>query len=77
MALTRTLAEAEEGLATWKAALAAIATGTSYTIGDRQLTRADEEFVVRMIDRYDAEVDRQTAGRGKGARVMRIIPRPY
>jgi hypothetical protein len=73
MALT--LAEASLLRADYFAALRAIATGQSYTIGGRTLTRADERFVKEQFDEYDALVDQLTNGSPVGARIMRVVPR--
>ena len=47
-----TLAEAKTGLANWKAALTAAATGKAYTIGSRQLTRYDLPEIRRTIAEF-------------------------
>lgn len=73
MALT--LAEAQTLRAAYLAAMQAIATGKSYTIGTRTLTRADEAFVARKFAEYDQLVDSLNAGGNGGIRVMRIVPR--
>lgn len=74
MALT--LAEATELRTAYKAALVAIASGKSYTIGSRSLTRADEAFILEQFNRYDKIVDQLTAGQTPGgARVIRVVPR--
>jgi hypothetical protein len=70
-----TLAEATQLRADYFAALRAIATGQSYTIGSRTLTRADERFVSEQFAKYDALVDALTVGRTAGARAIRLVPR--
>ena len=70
-----TLAEAEEKLALWQEALDACAEGQSYQMGKTMLTRVDVDKCLRMVKYYQGEVDRLTAGRGRGARVMRVVPR--
>jgi hypothetical protein len=71
-----TLAEATEFRAAYKAALLAIATGKSYTIGSRTLTRADERFVRDEFNRYDAIVDQLSKGAAPGGvRAARVVPR--
>lgn len=73
MALT--LTEAQALRADYFAAMRALATGKSYTIGSRTLTRADERFVEQQFQKYDALVEALTAGRTAGARVIRAVPR--
>jgi hypothetical protein len=70
-----TVAFAEERLQMWLDAEAAVATGQSYKIGSRQLVRADLPDIRKQIAYWDDQVTRLKAGRGKGARVVRIIPR--
>ena len=77
MALTSTLAEANEKLTIWQAALDALATGKSYRIGERELTRQDQDFVLEMVQRYTDEVQRHTKNRPAGLRVRRVIPRAW
>ncbi len=69
------LAEAQLLRADYFSALRAIATGKSYTIGSRTLTRADEKFVSEQFAKYDALVDALVAGSTAGARVFRVVPR--
>ena len=73
MALT--LAEATQLRADYYAALRAIATGKSYTIGQRTLTRADERFITEQFEKYDALVDSLAAGSTSGSRAFRVVPR--
>lgn len=74
---TWTLVEAQEQLAMWKAALMAVSTGQSYTIGTRSLTRANLKDIMAMIQYFGNEVDRQEAvSLGKPHRkVRRYVPR--
>lgn len=46
----------------------------SYTIGHRQLTRADLEQVQKEIDKLTVEVAQLSRG-GNAIRVQRIVPR--
>jgi hypothetical protein len=69
------LDEAQQLRDAYKAALLAIASGKSYTIGTRTLTRADERFVSQKFSEYDQLVDSLTNGTGAGVRVFRVIPR--
>lgn len=70
-----TLDEARQNLATWIAAEQAVATGQSYRIGTRQLTRASLSEIAQRIAFWRAEVARLETGRRPGARVMRVVPR--
>ena len=58
-----TLEEARKNLAIWLEAERAVATGQSYRIGTRSLTRANLSEI------------RLSCGRKSGVRVMRIVPR--
>lgn len=69
------LDEAQQLRDAYKAALLAVASGKSYTIGTRTLTRADERFIERKFAEYDQLVDALTNGTGGGVRVMRVVPR--
>ena len=53
-----TYQEAVDGLAQWQAALKAVATGTSYSIGGRSLTRADVADIRDQVTYYSREVKR-------------------
>jgi hypothetical protein len=57
-----TLAQAEAQLTTWLAASTAVASGQSYTIGDRSLTRANTGEILKMIDYWEAKVLNLTRG---------------
>jgi len=71
-----TLAEAQRLRAAYLAALEAIATGQSYTIGSRTLTRADLVEVKKSFNEYDAAVTALQAGRAPGGvRAVRVVPR--
>lgn len=70
-----TLTQAQEHLANWLQAEADVATGQSYTIGDRMLTRAHLSEIRQQITFWRNEITRLQSGRGAGARVLRIIPR--
>lgn len=69
------LEQARANLVIWQAALNAVATGQEYRVGPRMLRRADGPFCLRMVRYYEGEVARLTAGRGRGARVIRVVPR--
>lgn len=72
-----TLDEARSNLKLWLDAERAAATGKSYTIGNRSLTRADLEDIADRIKFWRAEVARLEAGRGEGMRVLRVVPRDF
>jgi len=59
-----TLAEATAQLAAWEAASLATASGRSYAIGDRQLTRNNASEIVDMIAFWQRKVDSLTAAAG-------------
>lgn len=69
-----TLKEARTQLSLWIEADASVATGQSYRIGTRQLTRADASAITEKIKFWRAEVERLERCR-RGARVMRAVPR--
>ncbi len=69
------LDEAKQLRAAYLAAQLAIASGKSYTIGTRTLTRADEQYIGRKFVEYDQLVDSLTAGTSGGVRVIRVMPR--
>jgi len=70
-----TLAEAQQLRANYLAALNAIASGQSYTIGSRTLTRANLAEVRKAFAEYDQLVDSLSAGKRGGIPVRRIMPR--
>ena len=53
----------------------ALATGKSYRIGSRNLTRVDAQEVKERIQFWSNEVDRLEAGRKKGIRAYRAVIR--
>lgn len=69
------LDEAQQLRDAYKAALLAVASGKSYTIGTRTLTRADERFIERKFAEYDQLVDALANGTSGGVRVFRVVPR--
>ncbi|MHB0998203.1 MAG: DUF6148 family protein [Armatimonadota bacterium] len=66
---------ARERLQMWLDAEAAVATGQSYRIGNRQLERANLADIRESIKYWQSQVNRLESGRDRGARVFRIIPR--
>ena len=53
----------------------ALATGKSYKIGSRNLTRIDVQEVKERIQFWSNEVERLEAGRKKGIRAYRTVIR--
>ena len=72
-----TLAEAQDRLAQWLQAADAVATGQSYTIGNRSLQRTNLREINKQIVFWRAEVERLQAGRSAGIRVIRAVPTDY
>jgi hypothetical protein len=70
-----TLEEAKAELELWKKAKRAAATGKSYAIGSRNLTRYDLAEINREIDRFADIVDALTTGRGGLIKVLARQPR--
>lgn len=70
-----TLAEAQAHLDAWLAADLALASGQTASVGGVTLTRADAASVAKSIAYWRREVERLTAGRGPGARIVRVVPR--
>jgi hypothetical protein len=66
-----TLAQAESQLALYIAAEAAVLSGQSYSIGDRQLTRADLEKIQAGIKIWNGRVVQLSRN---GVRVSGITP---
>ena len=59
-----TLAQAQEQLDKWMEANLAVASGQSYTIGSRSLTRANAAEIREQIDFWDTRVKRLSRGGG-------------
>jgi hypothetical protein len=68
-----TLAQAEAQLTLWLNASTAIASGQEYSIGDRQLKRADLAEVNNSIKMWQQHVTRLSGGRN-GMRVRGVTP---
>lgn len=68
-----TLAQAEAQLAVWLAADTAVASGQSYTIGSRSLTRANAKEISEKIDYWETKVQKLSSG-GGGIRLRGITP---
>ena len=70
------LDEAKETLRIWLEAERAVATGQSYKIGSRSLTRANLSEIAERIKFWRNEVEKLESGR-RGTRVMRIVPMDF
>lgn len=74
-----TLETAQRNLDAWIAASEACASGLSYKIGQRSLTRTDAAEIRNMISYWERRVSELTAAAAgvnrRGARVMGVIPR--
>lgn len=66
-----TLAQANSQLALWLEADAAVATGQSYSIAGRSLTRANAGEITEKIKFWEAKVNRLTRG---GIRIRGATP---
>lgn len=69
-----TLDEAREQLKMWLEAEKAVATGQSYKIGSRSLTRANLSDIAARIKYWRNEIAKLETG-SRGAMVLRIVPR--
>lgn len=72
MALT--LSEAEALRTAYYQALLALASGQSYTIGSRTLTRANLAEVKKAFNEYDQLVTDLKNGSSGGVKIFRITP---
>lgn len=69
-----TLAQAQAQLDAWLAASLAVARGQKYTIGDRQLERADLAEINKSITMWQQQVNQLSNGRPGGIRVRGVTP---
>lgn len=72
-----TLDAAKENLQIWLEAQKTVATGQSYKIGTRSLTRASLKEINDMIKYWLNVIDQLESGVGRGARVLRGVPRDF
>lgn len=72
-----TIEEARANLNMWLEAEKAVATGQSYKIGGRSLTRANLSDIIKRIAFWRNELDKLETGAGRGARVLRAVPRDF
>lgn len=68
-----TLAAAQAQLDLWLAADAAVASGQSYSIKDRSLTRADAGEITRKIDYWNNWVQKLSRSAGGRARTRYVV----
>jgi len=66
-----TLAQAEAQLTLWLAASEKVASGQSYTVGGRTLTRADAGRIQSMLDYWDQKCQ-QLGGESNTARKIKV-----
>jgi len=69
-----TLATAQAHLTAWEAADLAVATGQSYSIGSRSLTRANAAEIRANIDYWNRKVEALSRGGSGGMRVRGVTP---
>lgn len=72
MAYRRTAQEVKGELKIWYEARSAVATGQSYTIGRRTLTRASLSEINRTIADLESELD--AISEGNKPRTRRVVP---
>ena len=70
-----TLEQAQQPLSAWLDADLALATGKSYKIGSRDLTRADANEIKDRIAYWSQQVALLSTTGKRGGRVLRIVPR--
>jgi hypothetical protein len=70
-----TLEEAREALTAWKAAVNALATSQSYTIGTRTLTRVNLEEARNQVKYFAGIVATLSGTSGAGVVTRRFMPR--
>jgi uncharacterized small protein (DUF1192 family) len=70
-----TLEQAKTHLQAFLEAEIAVATGQSYRIGSRSLTRANLSEIKERINFWKNEVERLESGRPKGIKQMRVVIR--
>jgi len=72
-----TLAQAQQHFDLWMAADLAVASGQSYEIHGRKLTRADAALIAQNIQTWEAWLVRlsRSSGQGGSMRVRQVVPR--
>ncbi len=66
---------AEEMLKTWLEAQESLATGKSYKIGSRELTRADTDEIMKWINYWQDQIQKFESGTKKRQKVKIGVPR--
>lgn len=69
------LEQAEAQLAAWIEASTKVASGQSYEIAGRKLTRVDADQIREMVTFWDDKVKELTAGGGRRRRTYTLVPR--
>lgn len=69
-----TLTQAQGQLDAWLAASTAVASGQSYSIGGRSLTRANAKEIRENIDFWDAKVKKLSTNPAGGIKVFSGVP---
>lgn len=69
-----TLTQAEDQLALWLAADAAVASSQSYSIAGRSLTRADAAEISRKIDYWQGWVAKLQPRGSRGRKIRYVVP---
>lgn len=69
-----TLAQAQAQLDTWIAASTAVASGQSYSIAGRSLSRVDAGEIQRQIVFWDSKVKEMTASAAGVRRTRYLVP---
>lgn len=72
-----TLEEAQENLRMWLDAEKAVATGQSYKIGTRSLTRANLSDIKERIAFWRNEVANLENNTGDGVHIVRVVPMDF
>lgn len=70
-----TLAQAEAQLATWLAASTAVASGQSYSINGRSLSRVDAGEIREQIDYWQGWVTRLQPRATRGRKTRYVVPK--
>ncbi len=64
----------KELLQLWRKAEMGVATGQSYTIGNRTLTRVDADIILQRIEYYEKKIRLLEKGKSGGIRLQRVTP---
>lgn len=69
-----TLAQAEAQLALWLAASSAVASGQSYSINNRSLSRVDAAEIRQQLDYWDGKVKAMSRSASGYRRTRYVVP---